>query len=399
MPSSTARGASPAIRCGAAMATQADLADAVKQAVDEAHQPLGDEPADLTFIFATGSYGNALRPAFEMLGDLTPSRCLIGTTAEGVLAGDREREREPAVAVWTARLPGTTVTPFAIDYTQTPDGGSFQGWPADLHWPEHGALLLVADPFSFPVDRLIQRLDEDHPGFPVIGGMASGGGRPGANTLLLNRQTFTAGAVGVLISGATRVRPLVSQGCRPIGQPLVVTKATDNMLVELGGRPAFTQLQDLYGVLDDRDRRLMRTSLHLGRVASEYQDRFGRGDFLVRNVLGADPETGVVAIGDQIRVGQTVQFHVRDADTAHEDLSELLRHEVERPPAGCLVFTCNGRGTRLFPAPSHDALCLQEALGPVPSAGFFAQGELGPIGRKNCVHGFTASIALFTAAD
>jgi len=395
MPSFSASRRTAGIRCGAALATREDLGEAIKEALAEAHKPLNEEAADLTFIFATASYGEALQPAFEMMSDLSASRCLIGTSAEGVLGRGREVEREPAVSVWTAQLPGTTLTPFILDYRKTADGGCFQGWPTDMHWPEQAALLLVADPFSFPVDRLIQQLNEDHPGLPVIGGLASGGGSPGANTLLLNTETTTSGAVGVLISGQTRVRPLVSQGCRPIGQPMVVTKATEIMLLELGGQPAFQQLQEVYGGLNDRDRQLMRHSLHVGVVVSEYQEKFSRGDFLVRNVLGADPESGVVAVGDRIRVGQTVQFHVRDSETAHDDLSELLHQEVHCPPAGCLVFTCNGRGTRLFSSPSHDAICLQEAFGSVPSAGFFAQGELGPIGNKNCVHGFTASIAMF----
>jgi small ligand-binding sensory domain FIST len=181
---------------------------------------------------------------------------------------------------------------------------------------------------------------------------------------------------------------------------LVITRADANVIQELGGRPALERLREIYGGLDPADRELVRTSLHVGRVASEYQDAFRAGDFLVRNVVGADPESGVIAIGDLVRTGQTVQFHVRDAASAHDDLARLLAASAAggRPPAGALVFTCNGRGSRLFSESHHDARCLQERLGPLPAAGFFAQGEIGPIGRLNCLHGFTASIALFERA-
>ena len=203
--------------------------------------------------------------------------------------------------------------------------------------------------------------------------------------------------MGVVIGGNVRIRPVVSQGCRPIGKPLVITRAEANVIIELGGKPALERLREIYADLDHQDRVLVRTSLHVGRAANEYQESFQQGDFLVRTVAGADPESGVLAVGDLVRTGQTVQFHVRDAASAHDDLVALLTREKERgsTAAGALVFTCNGRGSRLFHTPSHDAACLQQVLGPLPAAGFFAQGEIGPIGSRTFVHGFTASIALF----
>jgi small ligand-binding sensory domain FIST len=330
------------------------------------------------------------------------ARTVIGTTAEGVLVGGVEHEAQPAVAVWLARLPGATIVPLSVEYTQTPDGGMFAGWPPDAgSWPDNSTLLLLADPFSFPIDGFLRRLEEDHPGLPVVGGLASGGMKPGSNTLVVDGRTYDTGAVGVLVGGAVRIRPVVSQGCRPVGRPFVITKAESNLIVELGGRPALERLREVYAELPAADQALVRSSLFVGRAATEYRDHFGPGDFLVRNVAGADPESGVLAVGDLVRLGQTVQFHVRDAASADEDLRQLLgRARAEGPrPAGALVFTCNGRGTRLFPAAHHDAACVQECLGPIPAAGFFAQGELGPIGRLNCVHGFTASVALVEPAD
>jgi small ligand-binding sensory domain FIST len=384
------------VACSVGLSTADRIEEAITAARDAARQGLAGAAADLAVVFVSKDYGPAIRPAMEGLADALGVPTVIGVTAEGVLAGDREFESGAAVAVWLARLPGAEIVPLALEYSQSVDGGMFVGWPERLEreWPADATLLLLADPFSFPVDRLIARLAEDHGGVPIIGGMASGGFAPGSNTLVVDQRSYDSGAVGVVIGGA-RIRPVVSQGCRPIGRPLVITKAEENLIVELGGRPALERLREVYAELPPGDRELVKTSLHVGRAATEYKDEFRRGDFLVRNVLGADPDMGVLAIGDAVRVGQTVQFHVRDADTAHEDLVELLARDGAADSAGALVFTCNGRGTRLFSAANHDARCIAEQLGPIPTAGFFAQGEIGPISRRNCLHGFTASIAVF----
>lgn len=387
------------VRCAVGVSTDADITVAIREAAATARTGLGSEPADLGLVFVSGRHGTPVRPALEGLADELGVEHVIGATAEGVLADDREYESGSAVVIWLARLPGATIVPLSLEYAQSSDGGMFLGWPAELEqaWPQDAALLLLADPFSFDVDRLMRRMEEDHPGVPVIGGFASGGNRPGMNTLLVGSASYDSGAVGVVIGGV-RIQAIVSQGCRPIGMPMVITKAEENLIVELGGRPALERLREIYGTLDAATQQLVKTSLHVGRAASEFQDHGQRGNFLVRNVVGADPDLGVIAIGDAVRVGQTVQFHVRDAQSAHDEFVTLLaerRIDQEAAAAGALLFTCNGRGTRLFDAPHHDAACLRDALGPVPAAGFFAQGEFGPIGRRNCLHGFTASIAVF----
>jgi small ligand-binding sensory domain FIST len=257
---------------------------------------------------------------------------------------------------------------------------------------------LLGEPYSFPADWLLERLNEDRPGVPVLGGMASGGHAPGENRIIFNRQAPRQGAVGVMIHGPVRIRAVVSQGCRPSGRHYVITRAEQNIIQELGGRPPLAALEELFASLPPADQLLARQGLHVGRVINEYQDHFDRGDFLVRNCLGADRDTGALAIGDYVRAGQTVQFHVRDAATADEDLRALLaqaKHDGDAQAA--LLFTCNGRGRRLFDRPDHDAGLLAELLGAVPVAGFFAQGEMGPIGGKNFLHGFTASAALFSS--
>ena len=286
-----------------------------------------------------------------------------------------------------------------LEFETTDDGAAIVGWPDALaeSAPADATLLLLADPSAFRRTALLAQLQRDWPGIPVIGGMASGARGPDENRLLFGATAVDSGAVGVLVRGPIRVRSVVSQGCRPIGRPFVVTKAKENVLLELGGLPALAQLQTMYQELTPDEQELAQQGLHVGQVINEYQDQFGRGDFLVRNVQGVDRDSGAVAIGDYARVGQTIQFHVRDAATADEDLNVLLsaaRQTAGGALRGALVFTCNGRGTRLFDQPSHDAQAVARLWPQLPVAGFFAQGEIGPVGGKNFVHGFTASIAL-----
>jgi small ligand-binding sensory domain FIST len=216
--------------------------------------------------------------------------------------------------------------------------------------------------------------------------------------LFLGPRELSQGAVAAVIQGHVRVHSVVSQGCRPIGKPFVITKAERNIVYELGGHPPLKLLQELYETLSPAEQQSMEQGVHLGRVTDVYKDAPSRGDFLVRNLIGVDRDSGAVAIGDFVRPGQTVQFHLRDAASADEDLRELLASARDRfSPRGALLFTCNGRGTRLFEAPHHDASAIRAQLGEVPLAGFFAAGEIGPIGARNFLHGFTASVAIFEA--
>jgi small ligand-binding sensory domain FIST len=388
------------MRFAAALSTQADTARAVEELCRDALAQL-DGPADLAALFVSHQHG----PEFDSLvGDIyqrIQPRALIGCTGESIVGVGREIEGAPAMALWLARLPNVRIVPFQLRFARTAEGGTFLGWPDELAapWPAGAALLLLGEPFTFPADVLLERLNEDQPGVKVLGGMASGGWNPGQNRLFLNGLALEEGAVGAWLCGAVRVGSIVSQGCRPVGRPFVITKAERNVILELAGRPAMERLQEVFNDLSAEDQQRLRQGLHVGRVINEYQDRFGRGDFLIRNVIGADPNSGAIAVGDYVRAGQTVQFHLRDARTADEDLRELtgaLKTDVGGQKVGALLFTCNGRGTRLFPEPHHDAAVLEEAFGSLPCAGLFAQGEIGPVGDKNFLHGFTASVALFT---
>ena len=374
------------IQCVEALSTDRNT-DAALEAVAAKLSGKLDGPSDLTLIFASMHHADALDRIARTLRDRGLGRVVLGCTCESVVGEGREIEAATALAVWTARMPGTELTPFAVE------GDS--GWPESAGSDPATAVLLLADPFRFPIDNFLHRVATERPGTRIMGGMASGGSVPGQNKLLIDDVAHTEGAVGVVIRGDVAIRTVVSQGCRPIGRPMIVTKSERNVIRELGRRPALEVVQELFGELSEDDQELVKSGLHIGRVINEYQESFGRGDFLVRNVMGAD-EAGGIAISDLVRVGQTVQFQVRDAETADEDLRHLLaKARAEGTADAALLFTCNGRGSRFFREPDHDVRVLREILGPIPAAGFFAMGELGPVGGQNFIHGFTASVVLF----
>jgi small ligand-binding sensory domain FIST len=389
----------------AALSTASDPLRAVDEAAAQAASHLG-AAADLAMVFFSPHHAADVAEIAPRLQERCGAACLIlGCQGEAIVGNDREIENGPALSLWLANWPQPLQQmAFHLTLEETSEGYSLLGWPDALADAEAAAsaMLVLADPFSFPVDQFLQQVNDDFPGLRVLGGMSSGAQEPGHAAMIVGSQAVNVGAVGVLLQGSVEhglpLRSVVSQGCRPIGKPLVITKARDNLIVELGGKPALVQLQELWQELPEQDQLLVRQGLHIGRVLSEYKEGFQRGDFLVRNVVGFDRGSGAVAITDRVRVGQTVQFHVRDAGTADEDLHALLQLDVaahDKRPAAALLFTCNGRGTRLFEQPHHDAQVLRAEAGTIPVAGFFAQGELGPVSGQNSIHGFTASVVLF----
>ncbi len=390
---------SAAIGCTVGLSRHDRWKEALDECIAAAQESLCG-PADLALIFFSPHHAEAAESiAAEASRQLAPA-ILAGCMGESIAATAQEIETEPAMAVWLARWPNVKLTPMHLRFDRTAEGGALEGWPESLagEWSADDFLIVLAEPFTFPADYLLERLNEDRPLIPVIGGMASGAVSPGENRLIFGNRSLTEGAVVIHCSGAIRLKTVVSQGCRPIGRPFVVTKAERNVIHELGGRPALLQLREIFETLPTSEQRLVQTALHIGRVVSEYKDRFEHGDFLVRNVMGIDSQSGAIAIGDYLRPGQTVQFHIRDEEASDAELKQLLagaKKDSGRHPVGALLFTCNGRGTRMFSVPHHDAEAVANAFGQIPLAGFFAQGELGPIGRQNFVHGFTASIGLF----
>ena len=360
---------------------------------------LGQAP-DLTCLFISPHFQDDAEAIVAQLDEELSSIHTIGCTGESIVGVKTEVESAPAISVWSAVLPETSITPIRLTFERTIGGGAIHGWPEEVHesWGDESTLLLLGEPFSFPADVLLAEVNEKQPGKPVIGGMASGFFSPGENRVFLNRDVYSIGAVGVLLQGAIRVESVVSQGCRPIGEPLVITKCERNVIQQLRGEPALKHVHDIYESSSTHEQAAMQQGLNLGRVIDEYKDDFEQGDFLVRNIENVVPDEGSIVVTDFVRAGQTVQFHLRDAEAADGEMKQLLarkRDSTTAQPTAGLLFTCNGRGSRMFETLHHDATVINDVIGEIPLAGFFAMGEIGPIGGTNFVHGFTASIALF----
>jgi small ligand-binding sensory domain FIST len=375
-----------------------DPREAGRRAAAEARAALGDSRPSFGVLIASAEFFDTSELLLNAVANQTGPLPLIGCVAEAVVGGAREVESGPAVSLWLAAELGPVET-FAMEFVRTQVGGAIGGYRFEAGRPR--IHLMICDPFTFPADDLLAHLNEHVEGTVVMGGLASGGLTRGQSRLFLDGRVLSDGAVGAYLPEA-EVHTLVSQGCRPVGDPYTVTQADGNMIRELGGRPPLLRLRELAAALPAVDRELLARGLHVGIAMNEYQAERQQGDFLIRAVLGGDEESGALAIGDQVEVGQTLQFQIRDADSADDDLRRTLRHEVAklagRRAAGALLFTCNGRGSRLFSEPDHDAALLAKILGEIPVAGLSCAGELGPVGDRNYLHGFTASIALFPAA-
>ena len=372
----------------AALSEHPDPSAAATDAADEVADSIGSTP-DAAVLFATAPHRDAVADIAAIVRDRLAPSTLVGASAVSVIGGSREVEEASAVSLWAGRL--GDVRPVRMTVAHDEDGRHFEGVDLEEMAGAH-TLVVLPDPFTFPVTELIDLMADTVPGLVAIGGLASAAHRPGDNRLVLDGEVFDDGAVGLLVAGRPRITTVVSQGCRPIGRPLVVTRSEGNVILELAGRPAYEQLARLIGRLSDRDRDLASRGLHIGRVIDEHKPVFDRGDFLIRGVLGADRDTGGIAVGDVIPVGSTVQFQVRDAESADEDLRQLM---TGQEADGALLFTCNGRGTQLFATPDHDAGVVSETLNDPPLGGMFCAGEIGPIGGRSFVHGYTASLALF----
>jgi small ligand-binding sensory domain FIST len=374
----------------AAVSAHPDAAVAAAEVAGQVLEQL-DDLADLACLFVTEAHVDAFAHIAAVVRQAVRPGVLLGASACSVLAGGTEVELRPGIALWAGLVAGRVV-PVQLTAETTGAGWQLAGLPDDCDVAGH--LLLLADPFTYPVGAFLQQLAHDRPRLSVIGGMASAGRSAGGNRLVLDDHVTSQGAVGVLLEPEALTATVVSQGCRPIGQPWTVTGSERNLLLELGGRPALERVLAEVDALSPDDRNLAARGLHCGIVVNEHQLDFERGDFLVRGVLGADRERGALAVGEEVPVGATVQLHVRDADSADEDLTMLM---ADATGDGALVFTCNGRGEALFGRPHHDAEVVSDLLGTTAVGGMFCAGELGPIGGRNAIHGFTAAVAVFAA--
>lgn len=359
-----------------------------------------DASCDLLVVHASFHHAAALEEAVEILRRTLSPTVSLAVTAESVVSTAIELEGLPGLAASAMHLPGCRLTP----WFGTPDD------PVPISRPEEvparigleadtRLVILLGEPFTTPVSRLIPALDRAAAGIPIVGGMASGASRPGHNVLILDDRTIRRGLIGVTISGNLEAGTLVSQGARPIGEPLVITSVDDEHFVTgLGGRPVMEMLEHEMTSLREEDRGLLGRGILIGHVIDEHKRPFGRGDFVVRGIVNVDRDAGRILVADKVRPGQTVQLHARDAVTAGEDLQLLLDGEMLKPrPFAALLYTCNGRGRRLFGEPHHDVGIIEDRIGPLPLSGFMAAGEIGPIGGRTFLHGHTAVLAVLRA--
>ena len=379
----------------AAMSQHPLATHAVGEVVGEVLDRLGDEP-DAALLFVTGPFAGAMEDIAATVRTLLRPASLVGATAASVLAGEREVEGEAAISLFAMRFgPRRRFrSPAVTEAVRIRAEREHDGWRVEASGGaafEGSTLVLLADPFSFPVEAFIEDLGTRRPGLTVVGGLASSATGPGGNRLVADNSVFSDGAVGLLLPAGVGVTPVVSQGCRPVGEPLVVTKATGNLIEEIAGQPALDRLMAQADAATTEDRNRMARGLQVGLVVDERKAEFDRGDFLIRAVLGADHARKAVAIGAEVEVGSTVQFQVRDADSADEDLRDLL---ADASGDAALVFTCTGRGTALFGAPHHDARIVSQHVEGGPVAGMFCAGEVGPLGDRTFVHALSATALL-----
>jgi small ligand-binding sensory domain FIST len=388
------------MRWAASLSVEPQLERAVEDTAAQIQGRLHGERADLVVAFVSGGHMRAWARLPGLIHEALPGAMLIGCSAGGVIGDGHEIEDGPALSLTAARLPGVELRGIVVDE----DGrlGDPSRWRRrfELEGPPAPHLIVLPDPFSCDAPALISALDAVSPAGVKLGGLASGGTRPGENALFLGTSTHRRGAVALALRGNLEIDTVVAQGCRPVGQPMFVTRRRDNLVLELDGRNANDVVQELFLTLPPEDRALAQHSLFLGLAMSPDGEAYGHGDFLIRNLIGIEPSSGGLGVGARLRDNIVVQFHVRDAATSAADLDALLaeaRLRHDQPPAGALLFSCLGRGEHLYGSPDHDSRLLHAHLGPIPMGGFFCNGEIGPVHGATFLHGYTSALGLFSA--
>ncbi|HAV63799.1 MAG TPA: hypothetical protein DCY13_15720 [Verrucomicrobiales bacterium] len=373
----------------------------LQQWVTDLRGRLQTGPVTLGLVFMAPDYFPYAPEVLEILRVHGQIPLLLGCSSTSLIADDREMEKASGLTLAIFHLPGATLKGCRITQAQVEEANGPAFWHHETETAADGTngWLVFADPFHLDCQAWLNQWNEAYAPAPILGGLASGDPQEQRTQVYLNGEAFEDGGVAVSVGGDVRLAGVISQGCTPIGETGTITKAQGNVIVEIANRPAYEVLMETVGKLDEATQRRLRGNLFVGLVINEYLEEFQRGDFLIRNLIGADPNSGALAVGALPRTGQTIQFQRRDAAAATEDMGELLAR-VRRDLAGAAVYggslhCCNGRGRGLFRKPDHDAGMIQENLGPLPLAGFFCNGEIGPVGDRSFLHGYTASLALF----
>ena len=373
----------------------------LQQWAEELRRQLGPKRVSLGLVFMAPKFFPHAQTTLEILRVHAQIPLLVGCSGAGLVAGDSEMEDQPGLALALYHLPGAVLQAvrFTQEEVQAATGTNY--WPTETGTAPkatHGWLAFL-DPFTMDCERWLRDFDAAYAPRPIVGGLASGNHSEQDTQIYLNGEVFNEGGVAVAVGGEVTLTGVIAQGCTPIGETWTLTGVERNIIHGIANRRAYDVLSDTWKALSTEEQRKTQGNLFIGLVVNEYLDEFHRGDFLVRNVLGADPNSGAIAVGALPRAGQIIQFQRRDAATASLEMAELLARAKDKLTGatilgGCLCC-CNGRGKGLFETPSHDAKMVQQQLGPFGLAGFFCNGEIGPVGEKSFLHGNSASLALF----
>lgn len=380
-----------------------NLEESLNQCCRIIHDSLGMHDPDLVAIFVSSHHSDMYDVIPSKIAEQLHSKHIIGCSAGGVIGAGVEIENQPGISMIAGILPGVELQSFHLLEEQMPDmDAGPEQWESLVANDPHDdpQFILLTDPFTIRSDELIRGLDYAFVGSTKIGGMASGGRAKGQNALFLDQGIFRSGAVGLGLKGDILINPVVAQGCRPVGNPLRVTKSFENVVFELDGYPTLDVLKGIYQSLNERDQGLVRQSLFLGIVMDEFQDFPVMGDFLIRNIVGLEPKAGGLAIGEIMREGQIVQFHLRDGQTSSDDISAMLSQFRDRSATqsrGALLFSCLGRGSYLYGKPNHDVEVFRQIVGDIPLGGFFCNGEIGPVAGTTYLHGYTSAFGIFSS--
>ena len=390
------------MKWSSAVSDNQDLREALTSCILQTKQEMGDATGDIAVVFISHHFAEEYDLAPPIIHEQLGPILVFGCSAGGVIGDSQEVEHRPGVSLTVGSLPGVEIRSFHLDGDGLPDqDASPSRWEEALGVRSEDNLyfMLLADPFTFPAQAFIEGMDYAYGKSIKIGGLASSGQRHGQNALFLGDQMHRSGAIGIALKGNIVVDTVVAQGCRPIGELMCITKSHQNMLVSLDERPPLEVLKELFAHANERDQALMQSSLYLGIVMDDFNDKPQQGDFLIRNVMGLDSKEGAMAIGELLQEGQRVQFHLRDALTSAEDLSALLAkyaaEERATDSSGALLFSCLGRGEYLYGRPDHDTGLFKDKVGVVPLGGFFCNGEIGPVGGSTYLHGYTSSFGIF----
>ena len=391
-----------------AISRKTSFRDAVLECVEGVSRELGPGPVSLALAFVTPHFAGYYSRMYERIERYLEPETFVGCSGGGVIGGGEEVEGAPAVTLTAARLPGVDVRALHLTGSLPDLDGPPDAWEdlLGVRREEEPQFVLLADPFSGRPEALLAGLDYAFPEAAKIGGLASGAASPGLNALFLNEKVHDEGTVVLSLSGDVVLDTVVAQGCRPIGETMTVTGCRGNVLRELDGNPALDVLQELFATLDERDRQLAGTALFAGILMDEFREEPRVGDFLIRNIVGVDPNQKVLGVGENLQEGMRLRFHVRDAEASAGDLHTMLTsyEKTLRDPAktnvsGALLFSCLGRGEGLYGQPNFDTGVFSDHLGKVPVGGFFCNGEIGPVGGATFLHGYTSSFGLFRPLD